>query len=137
LTKQVSALYLSGNERDRNQDPKKLGEPQSRVPDSWERKTRAQTQVLQTRPEQLETGERLNNNLQRALKKCRLFMGGPQWVGHLTPCEILAILDSGGRAVDGNEWRVEYAKRNKESGVSNPSWFYFYPGNKLTPRLTK
>ena len=79
----------------------------------------------------------MNNNLQRALKKCKLFMGGPRWVGHLTPSEILAILDSGGRAVDGNEWKVEHARIKKESGVSNPSWFYFYPGNKLTPRLTK
>jgi len=68
-----------------------------------------------------------NNPLFEIAQKCKCNIY-PEWCGYLRPNEILTLMESGAISIDKfHEVNVERAKADKEKGVCNPTWFYFYP----------
>lgn len=70
----------------------------------------------------------------RAIAKCRYFSKGI-YVGHLTPCEILALVEichvipENKNFENGRYWEAEYKilKEYKATGISTSRYFYFDP----------
>jgi hypothetical protein len=61
------------------------------------------------------------------VKKCKVNQH-PEWCGCLRPDEIIALMDSGAISIDKfNQYQIDRARADKEKGICNPIWFYFYP----------
>lgn len=69
----------------------------------------------------------LKKKVYEIAQKCRCNQG-TEWSGYLRPDEILTLMESDTVSVDKfHEVYVERAKADKEKGLMNPVWFYFYP----------
>lgn len=52
----------------------------------------------------------------------------PEWCGYLQPAEIVRLMNSGMINIDKfNQDYIDRAKADMIIGLSNPTWFYFYP----------
>jgi len=74
------------------------------------------------------------NHLRSALSKVR-HISGREWGGHLTPSEILALVEDGVKpsmqspdVVESFKGKVGMAEQDKRSGDGRGSWFYFSLG---------
>lgn len=78
----------------------------------------------------------MSQKLQKAIAKCSRFSNTRQFVGYLTPVDIVTLVDVGHVSPSsGCETLVEHARRDIRSGLSTCKWFYFYPnGLKMIDR---
>lgn len=58
-----------------------------------------------------------------------------QWVGCLTPAEILALVADGHRPAHAED--LDYVKSKVTKGESGTHWFYFFPTGKTAPKFAK
>ena len=76
-----------------------------------------------------------NGNLRRAMRKIRQFSNTKEWCGYLTPCEMIALLDDGGKETNNSMYQREYIQSHIDNGICNPFWFYFYPSRQQLSKL--